>query len=419
MAHVADGSPQVLTPIVNRVRPHLDPDAVVGAMDGLLRVDPDNPGRSEAYLPSPCPQNHAANLLELVNGDLCCVWFGGTMEGTGDISIYLSRLPAGGTRWCAPVQLSDDPARSEQNPVLFEAPDRQLFLLFTAQIRGRQETAIVRYRVSEDGGAHFGRTSALVNAPGTFVRQPVIANRTGDWLLPTFLCRTTPGVSWVGDDDVAAVRISRDQGATWTERIVPESRGCVHMNIVPLGGDRQVAFFRSRRADWIHRTTSVDGGLSWAPPEPTTLPNNNSSVQAIRLASGRLAMVYNHSSRADAVARRTSLYDEIEDDAVAAPAPGPADKSAFWGAPRAPLSVALSEDEGRSWLPRVDLEIGDGYCLTNNSRDRLNREFSYPSICQSRSGAIEIAFTYFRQAIKHVRVDEDWIRGRALGGPAA
>jgi hypothetical protein len=27
-----------------------------------------------------------------------------------------------------------------------------------------------------------------------------------------------------------------------------------------------------------------------------------------------------------------------------------------------------------------DLETGDGFCLTNNSKDGLNREFSYPSI---------------------------------------
>ena len=54
---------------------------------------------------------------------------------------------------------------------------------------------------------------------------------------------------------------------------------------------------------------------------------------------------------------------------------------------------------------RIDLESGDGYCLTNNSKDGLNREYSYPSILEAPDRSLEIAFTYFRRAIKHVRLD--------------
>ena len=71
-------------------------------------------------------QNHAANLMELRNGDLACVWFGGTQEGVPDISIWFSRLPRGAARWSEAVRLSDGPARSEQNPILFNAPDGRL-----------------------------------------------------------------------------------------------------------------------------------------------------------------------------------------------------------------------------------------------------------------------------------------------------
>ena len=73
----------------------------------------------------------------------------------------------------------------------------------------------------------------------------------------------------------------------------------------------------------------------------------------------------------------------------------------------------LSADEGRTWPVRRNLEVGDGYCMTNNSKDRLNRECSYPSICQTADGAIHISYTYWRQAIKYVRVGEDWARSEA------
>lgn len=401
-----------------RPRAHLSPNDVAAAMDGVVRADVADPERLEAYLPSPCVQNHAANLVELDGGDLACAWFGGTMEGRSDISVYLSRLPAGTGRWTEPHRLSADPARSEQNPVLFAAPDGRLLLFYTAQVSGRQDTAIVRCRVSGDGGLTFGPEQRMFGEPGTFVRQPPVINHRGEWLVPTFLCGVLPGETWVGNHDVSAGAVSADAGRTWRFQEIAGSEGCVHMNIVRLDGEDCVAVFRSRWADNIYLSRSSDGGATWTRPAPTALPNNNSSIQMIRLASGRLALVYNHSSAAAATARRASLYDEIADDGAdpAAPTPGTAPspaRTAFWGAPRAPLSVALSEDDGKTWLARVDLEVGDGYCLSNNSSEKLNREFSYPSILQGRDGRIHIAFTYFRQAIKHIGISEAWLLARA------
>jgi predicted neuraminidase len=139
------------------------------------------------------------------------------------------------------------------------------------------------------------------------------------------------------------------------------------------------------------------------------LPNNNSSIQFTRLANGHLALVFNDSSAADATDRRLSLYDEIEDDlpAVAGDTMAREGRTAFWGAPRAPMTLAISTDGGWSWRKR-NVEIGDGYCMTNNSRDRTNRELSYPSIKQGADRALHIAFTFHRRAIKYVRVTEAW-----------
>ncbi|GAA0527477.1 sialidase family protein [Saccharopolyspora thermophila] len=383
--------------------------------DGVVRPHPDDPRRREAFLPAPAVQNHAANLAFLPDGDLACVWFGGTQEGVPDISIWFSRLDAARDTWSEPVRLSDDPTRSEQNPLLFGTPTGELWLLHTAQVAGNQDTAEVRRRVSHDSGRTWSEPEVLFPATesgGVFVRQPVVVLDSGRWLLPVFHCATTQGARWVGDRDTSAVLISDDQGATWRERQVPGSTGCVHMNVHPVADGALVALFRSRWADSIYRSESHDGGETWSVPVPTELPNNNSSIQFVPLADGSLALVYNHSSAADATERRLSLYDEIDDDGLAEqPAPEGAPGAAFWGAPRAPMTLALSADGGNTWPRRRDLEVGDGYCLTNNSRDGLNREFSYPSIRQGPDGALHIAFTYFRQAIKYVRVDPSWVAG--------
>ncbi len=58
-----------------------------------------------------------------------------------------------------------------------------------------------------------------------------------------------------------------------------------------------------------------------------------------------------------------------------------------------------------------NLDEGDGYCMTNNSEQKLNREFSYPSIKQGEDGNLHIAYTWYRQAIKYIRVSPQWVKG--------
>ncbi|WP_142502010.1 sialidase family protein [Klebsiella sp. 2680] len=385
--------------------------SVTGIRDGIISQHEQDERVETAMLPSSCPQNHAANLLPLPDGSLMCVWFGGTQEGVADISVWGSRLPLASHQWSDAVKLSHDASRSEQNPVLFLAPDNVLWLLWTTQISGNQDTAIVRYRQSTDLGQTWGEIATLLDKPGTFIRQPITVLENGNWLLPVFYCRTRPGEKWVGNDDISAVKISSDQGKTWRDVEVPQSLGCVHMNITTQPNGTLVALFRSRWADNIYYSQSADNGESWSVPKPTELPNNNSSIQVTTLASGELALVFNPMSAVGALERRTSLYDEIDDSDTRREEPEiTSGRTAFWGAPRAPMTVAISADGGKSWPWQRNLDEGDGYCMTNNSLDKRNREFSYPSIKQGADGTLHIAYTWFRQAIKYVHISPEWVK---------
>ena len=53
----------------------------------------------EALIPNQFDSVHAADLLELPDGDLLACWFAGSDEGNADISIAVSRLKAGESRW--------------------------------------------------------------------------------------------------------------------------------------------------------------------------------------------------------------------------------------------------------------------------------------------------------------------------------
>jgi predicted neuraminidase len=359
----------------------------------------------ECFIPAATPQCHASNLLKLANGDLLCAWFGGSQEGKPDISIYLSRLQVGVKSWTEAEKVTFDGSRSEQNPILFQAESGEVWLLYTSQHAGDQDSAIVKRQISADDGKQWGAPEVLFSEPGTFIRQPVVLLESGALVIPIFKCRVEPGVRWVGNDDISAVRVSQDNGKHWNEKEVPNSFGAVHMAIRQLQDKTYLALYRSRWADNIYSSTSPNG-IDWTEPAPTSLPNPNSGICFDVLPSGRILTVYNHSSKADAQGRREGLYDDIAEagDDRKNQVSKHADREAFWGAPRAPLCLAWSDDAGNTWQHKV-LESGDGYCMTNNSENKLNRELSYPSMSVDADGMVHIAFTFWRQKIKYVRLD--------------
>jgi predicted neuraminidase len=379
---------------------HLMTSAEIAAsMDGRLRVAA--PGRTEALLPSPCVQNHAAFLSRGADG-LSCLWFGGSLEGKSDICIWRSTLGPDG--WTVAKRITDDPDRSEQNPVQFDSPDGRRLILHTAQQGGNQDACLVRVR--EEGA----EPRDLPLPRGTFVRGAIHVRGDGAWLLPLFRCVPQPGSRWNGSHDTAALAISEDAGKTWREVEVPDSVGCVHMTLVPLDGDRLGAFYRRRQADYVHRSESRDGGETWSVPEPTDVPNNNSSIDVIRLRDGRVAMACNPVNADMSHDRRQSLYDELGDDDSRPDAAGGCQP--VWGVARAPMTICLSEDGGHTFPHRIVVEDGPGTCLANDSEGDSNREMSYPAISEAEDGSIDLAYTYHRRAIKHVRLSPQWLEAQ-------
>ena len=231
----------------------------------------------ESLIPNPWESCHAPDLLELENGDLLCCWFAGSREGNADISIAVARLPADAEQWEQPVIVSDDPTRSEQNPSLFQNPNGDIWLMYTAQAAKKpddnsddslQGTAEIRRKISRDGGRTWGPTEAMFTRPGSFCRQKIQVLSNGRWIFNNFICALDG--TRLGSD-VTVIQISDDQGKTWRGVEVPESRGRVHGNIIELEPGKLVCLLRSRAADHIYRSESNDNGETWSVPVPTPL----------------------------------------------------------------------------------------------------------------------------------------------------
>lgn len=349
-------------------------------------------GLVEALLASGDDQTaHAPTLLELDNGDLLCAWFAGSFEGNADISIIYSRLSAGTQQWEPPRPLSDDPTRSEQNPSLFAANAQTIWAMYTAQLprmagkSNMQYTSVVRRKISVDGGYTWGVHVDLFATQGTFSRQPIQKLQSGRWIYGTWQC--SESTDHLANDNTV-IYYSDDKGVTWCAFEMPESTGRVHANIIELEKGHLLAFMRSRIADFIYRSESFDNGASWSQPKPTILPNNNFSISAIMLKSGRIALAFNPTN-----------------------APQKNTGAAVWPGLRCPVVVALSEDGGLTWPLMRRIEHGEGFIGAENSTN--NRQYEYPFLMQGQDGAIHLVYAYHnRMGIKYVRMYESDLCGQ-------
>lgn len=309
------------------------------------------------------PQVHASTLVELADGSLLAAWFGGTAERAPDVRIWCARRQAGG--WSAPEPVADgvqpDGTRLPTwNPVLFRADGAQgsRVLLFY-KVGPSPQQWWGELITSDDGGRTWSAPQRLPDgALGPIRSKPL--------LLPdgTLLCPS----STEDDEGHWRIHFERSQGLGRSWQVgppVPDPQGLalIQPSLV-LRPDGSVLAFARSLSNRIAVTRSVDGGLSWSPPELTSLPNPNAGIEALGLADGRLLMVFN-----------------------------PRERGRDWWNGRDRLDVAVSADGGRRWRTVLTLE------------DEPGQEFSYPAAIQSRDGSVHISYTFKRRQIRHVQLD--------------
>jgi predicted neuraminidase len=313
----------------------------------------------------PFASAHASTLVETGDG-LVAAWYGGSREGASDVGIWLSRRVE--REWTPPEEVTTgvEPDGSRfacWNPVLFEMPDRQLWLFYKVGPSPQRWWGMVR--TSRDAGRTWSDARRLPgDVLGPIKNKPV---RLSDGSILSGSSTESPtrpalAVASAGQPSTWRVHFERsvDAGATWTVvRPAASSDGreidAIQPSILIHPGERLQALGRSRSGR-VFETWSSDRGRTWTALALTALPNPNSGIDALTLRDGRHLIVYNHTREG-----------------------------------RSPLNVALSRD-GRTWDAALVLEHEPG-------------EYSYPAVIQAADGRVHITYTWRRRRIKHVAID--------------
>jgi len=360
---------------------------------------------------------HASSIIETPSGALLVVWYeNGDPTGTGpfegqdldkreDVRVAGARKASGTAVWSAPVPFVDTTGVPDNNPALSIDRAGRLWLVHATLIGVPDEawgSALPQARVSTDydreGAPRWDQTHLLVPRPPGLM--PTVARaaeqlRFGKGRTTEVAARSTRALERLADpwarrlgwmprthpvslDDgalvvplanenfnLAAMAITRDGGQTWEYSAPVPTLGLIQPSVVSLGGQRLAAFFRDARGlGIIARSDSTDGGRTWSEAQPSGLPNPSGGIEAIRLASGRLAVVYNNQT----------------------------------GRQRDRLAISLSDDGGRTWR------------WTRQLADVPGERFDYPSVIQARDGRIHVTFSDNLKTIRHVSFTEAWMQ---------
>ena len=194
----------------------------------------------------------------------------------------------------------------------------------------------------------------------------MIQTRTGRIVLACQQLAFDPG------RQVTITYASDDEGKTWRRS-----------NIIDLGGrGGEVGIFegtlvelRDGRLWMLCRTVwgrfweafSADGGLSWRVIRPSRFEASSSPGMVIRLASGRLVLVWNRFAKGRE--KRVGMREE--------------------------LSIAFSDDDGKTWTEPVVFVGGQG------------KWKSYPYILERRPG--ELWLTAMQGKVRHRLFEKDFV----------
>jgi sialidase-1 len=267
-----------------------------------------------------------------------------------------------------PVYTGPDPGipsagvllRTRRNVVVLMYVDHSTFNWGWDDARGEPHddarTDVWSVRSLDDGEIWVNRHGIMEGYCGAPINM--IETQRGPIVVPVQILLLAPGRHG------QATLASPDQGKTWERSNIIDLGGSGHHDgafestIAELG-DRCLWMLIRTNWDRYWEAFSVDEGLSWRVYNPSEIDASSSPGYLLRLASGRLVLVWN---RLYAEGRENSPRRIGQLSGV----------GAWWQ--REELSLALSDDDGKSWITTAAIAVGEG--------------LAYPYVLEHRAGEL-------------------------------
>lgn len=367
--------------------------------------------KSDAQFVSSSPGQavHAASLVELKNGDLRAVWFSGSREGAGDVTIQTAVMGSANQRWSPESTVFNRQqiqsglwryVKKLGNPVIARAPDGSLSLWMVNVSLGGWAGSAITWSRSMDEGLTWSVPRRLVTSPflnvSTLVKGAPVLMSDGQLSLPVY----HEFVTKFGE----VLRIS-PQGEVLDKTRIPASHTSLQPVLLATDAVHATVYMRAGQGGKVTTSVTADAGRTWSAAHASSLPNPDSALAGVIAQGGRQWLALNPSATG-----RQSLA-----------LLGASKSGSFEGVAPRMVEGALVEHAAPS-VPAYERLLGDelkaagtneaqtGAYVASARRqlcgaENCVQEYSYPYLLQTRDGYLHLVYTWHRTRIKHVRLD--------------
>lgn len=410
IAHRPPAADFAVTSAAPAVSPALPANAPTAPSLPPTQFSPDGRWRFDAQFVSSTPGKavHAASLVELLDGRLRAVWFSGSREGAGDVTVQTAVMNAASQSWSAETTLFDRQTlqrglwryvKKIGNPVIARAPDGALWLWMVNVSLGGWAGSSITWARSTDEGFNWSAPRRLVTSPflniSTLVKGAPIFYQNGQIGLPVY--------HELMAKFAEVLRLSPD-GQVLDKLRIHASQGSLQPVMLVAGPQQAQAYMRSSQSTALMMSQTHDAGQTWSATVATAWPNPDSALAGAVTSDGQQWLALNPGENRGTLALLHTGTGGSFDGAI----PWLVEASPSSGAR---LSVAqhdklLSDELGAQGanLEQIEADVASARRQLCGA-EICALEYSYPYLLQSRDGYLHLVYTWQRSRIKHVRLD--------------
>ena len=351
---------------------------------------------------------HAPSVVELRDGSLRAVWFSGSREGAGDVTIQTAVFNNDSQQWGPESSLFDRNRLQRElwryvkkigNPVIARSPDGSLNLWMVNVSLGGWAGSAITWSRSKDDGTTWSTPKRLITSPflniSTLVKAAPLPMTQGQMGLPVYHEFITK---------FAEVLQIDSNGQVLDKVRIPGSHTSLQPVVLASSAQSAQAFMRATQGGQVMTSTTGDAGQTWSVATPLVLPNPNSALAGAVLQDGSRWLAFNPATagreelaltRLDDPAVKKITVEPPEQNVKKASPLGIQEYAAVLGAEL--KSKGATDSDVAAYVSSAQRQLCTGtHCA---------QEFSYPFLLQSRDGTLHLVYTWHRTRIKHIRID--------------